>query len=82
MRIPFLNFLRNGDGNALIETAIALPVLILIMSGVIDFGYMFAVSNNMQSVSNETGTPCRHQPDHAGLHAEPAQESYRNLQGA
>jgi Flp pilus assembly protein TadG len=54
MRIPFRNVLRNGDGNALIETAIALPVLILIMSGVVDFGYMFAVSNNMQTVSSET----------------------------
>lgn len=54
MRILFRQVLRNRDGNALIETAITLPILIVVMSGIIDFGYMFAISNSMQSVSNET----------------------------
>lgn len=53
MRVPFRQVFRNRDGNALIETAITLPILIVIMSGVIDFRDMFAISNNMQSVSSE-----------------------------
>ncbi len=54
MRTPLRAFLRNRDGNAVIETAIALPLLIVILSGIVDFGYMFSISNSMQSVSSET----------------------------
>lgn len=54
MHRPFREIPRNVEGNALIEMAIALPILTLIMSGVIDFGHMFAISNSMQTVSSET----------------------------
>lgn len=54
MRTLFREILGSRDGNAVIETAIALPVLLLIMTGVMDFGYMYAISNSMQTVSSET----------------------------
>lgn len=48
------NLIRNRDGNAVIEMAVALPILIIIMTGVIDFGYQFSVANSMRTVSSET----------------------------
>lgn len=54
MRLRRFPILTDRKGSVLVETAIALPLLILVMSGIIDFGYQFAVSNSMQSVSNET----------------------------
>jgi Flp pilus assembly protein TadG len=54
MRETFSDIFRNRDGNALVETAISLPVLITIMTGIIDFGYQFSVANSIQTVSSET----------------------------
>lgn len=54
MRPPFRQVLTNSDGNALIETAISLPLLIVILTGIIDLGYLFSVSNSMQTVASET----------------------------
>jgi Flp pilus assembly protein TadG len=34
-------FLKNSSGQALVELAITLPVLMLILCGIIDFGWLF-----------------------------------------
>lgn len=44
---------KDRTGSSLIETAIVMPVLLAIMSGIIDMGFMFAVQNNMTSVSQD-----------------------------
>lgn len=54
MRSQRHDVLKNEDASAAVETAFALPVLIVVMTGIIDFGYMFSVSNSMQTVSSET----------------------------
>ena len=49
MKKRFLKKLKNESGQSLVELAIALPVLLLILCGIIDFGWLFynklAISN-------------------------------------
>lgn len=54
MRLRKFPIVKDRKGSVLVETAIALPVLLVLMSGIIDFGYQLAISNSMQSVSSET----------------------------
>lgn len=54
MRLRKFPIIKDRKGSVLVETAIALPVLLVLMSGIIDFGYQLAISNSMQSVSSET----------------------------
>jgi Flp pilus assembly protein TadG len=44
-----LNYFKNRKGQSLVETALVLPVLLLILTGIIDFSLMF---NNYLIVSN------------------------------
>lgn len=43
----------DRSGAAVIESAFVLPVLLIMMTGIVDMGYMFAVRNNMASVSQD-----------------------------
>ena len=40
-------------GSSLIESALIMPLLLMMMGGIIDMGFMFAVQNNMTSVSQD-----------------------------
>lgn len=42
-------FVKNKKGQSLVETALVLPVLLLILTGIFDFGMLF---NNYMVVSN------------------------------
>jgi Flp pilus assembly protein TadG len=46
--------LGDQNGTAAIETAFALPLLLVLMTGIVDMGYMFVVKSNMASVSQDT----------------------------
>lgn len=37
-----INFLKNEDGQAVVEFALTLPILLLILCGIIDFGWIFS----------------------------------------
>jgi hypothetical protein len=43
------NFLLNDKGQSIVETALVLPLIVLILTGIIDFGFLF--SNYLQ-ISN------------------------------
>lgn len=43
------NFKKNKKGQSLVETALVLPILLLILTGIIDFGIMF---NNYLLIGN------------------------------
>lgn len=43
--------LRNDGGQSLVETAIFLPILILLVAYAVDFGYFFIVAANLTSAS-------------------------------
>jgi len=43
--------LRHEDGQSLVETAIFLPILILLVAYAVDFGYFFIVAANLTSAS-------------------------------
>ncbi len=47
-------FASNQRGVAAVEFAFVLPVLIILLTGIVQMGLMFFVQNNMTSVSQET----------------------------
>ncbi len=47
-------FLSNQRGVAAVELAFILPVLVILLTGIVQMGLMFFVQNNMASVSQET----------------------------
>lgn len=47
-------FRRNNSGAALLEFALLTPVLILIITGIIQFGSLFFLENNMANVARDT----------------------------
>lgn len=47
-------FVTKRDGGALIEFAFLAPLLLLVVTAVIEFGAMFFLQNNMMNVSRDT----------------------------
>ena len=45
------SFRRNQDGIAAVEMALVLPFLLMLLAGIIDFGAMFFLQNNMISAA-------------------------------
>jgi Flp pilus assembly protein TadG len=48
-----MRFFRDSKGSAAIEAAIVLPVYILFIFGVIEFGHMYWTSNSIQYAADE-----------------------------
>jgi Flp pilus assembly protein TadG len=44
-----MKFTRKKEGQAVVETALVLPIIIIILAGIIDFGLLF---NNYMIISN------------------------------
>ena len=44
---------RDEDGSALIETAIALPILSVLLSGIVSYAMYFMSAHSLQSAANE-----------------------------
>ncbi len=53
-RLGRCRFYCDRAGAAIVEFALAAPVLILILAGIFDAGTMFYIQNNMLSVARET----------------------------
>ena len=45
--------LRDSDGAALVEFALALPILVLMLSGVLTYSLWFLAANSLQQVAND-----------------------------
>jgi len=45
--------LRKDDGQAVVELALTLPILIMILCGIIDFGWIFTNQNIIDNTSRE-----------------------------
>lgn len=48
-QIPWFQRFRRTDGQSLLETAVFLPILILLIAYAVDFGYFFIVAANLTS---------------------------------
>ena len=72
------NFRRSECGAALVEFAIVLPVLILLVFGIIDFGRMLFTLNNLTSAVREGARLAAVQPAGTALQAvvQPRVSSY------
>ena len=44
---------RARRGNAVLETALVLPILLALSFGLVEFGYFFYVKHNMQGAARE-----------------------------
>ncbi len=44
---------RFRRGNAVLEMALVLPILLLLAFGMVEFGYFFYVKNNLQGAARE-----------------------------
>lgn len=60
-----IKVLKNENGQAIVELAIALPILLIILGGIIDFGWLFTNQNAIDhcarggaryAIVNATGT--------------------------
>ena len=52
---PYLvarTLLRDGSGQSLLETALFLPILVLVMAYAVDYGYFFLVAADLTSASH------------------------------
>ncbi len=47
-------FCKNGSGGALLEFAFLTPILMLLITGIIQFGSLFFLQNNMANVARDT----------------------------
>lgn len=45
--------IKNEDGQAVVELAITLPILIMILCAIIDFGWLFTNQNSIDNASRE-----------------------------
>lgn len=45
--------IKKEDGQAVLELAITLPILIMILCGIIDFGWLFTNQNSIDNCSRE-----------------------------
>ena len=50
-------FCNNNDGAALLEFAFLTPNLMLLITGIIQFGSLFFLKNNMANVARDTARP-------------------------
>ena len=48
------NYCRNNSGAALLEFAFLTPILLLFLTGIIQFGALFFLENNMVAVARDT----------------------------
>lgn len=48
-----MRWLRSRRGNAILEAALVLPILLLLAFGTVEFGYYFYVRNNLQGAARE-----------------------------
>ncbi len=48
------NYCRNSSGAALLEFAFLTPILMLLVTGIIQFGALFFLENNMVSIARDT----------------------------
>jgi Flp pilus assembly protein TadG len=51
--VIFLKKINNEKGQALIELALTLPILILILGGIVDFGWIFTNQNIVDHLARE-----------------------------
>ena len=59
---------RNNSGQALVETALILPVMLLVLLNAVNFGYFYLVALNLTAAARDGRTvfddrlcdPCRH----------------------
>lgn len=49
----FANIIKKEDGQAIVELAISLPILIMILCAIIDFGWLFMNQNSIDYASRE-----------------------------
>ena len=49
----FSRLIRNRRGSATVESALAVPVLLLLLFGIIEFAFIFFVQNNMVNAARE-----------------------------
>ncbi len=48
-----INFLKNEDGQAVVEFALTLPILLLILCSIIDFGWIFSAQLSTNNCARE-----------------------------
>ena len=53
-RAAWRTFCNNSDGAALLEFAFLTPILMLLITGIIQFGSLFFLENNMATVARDT----------------------------
>ena len=53
LRKSVKNRIKSEEGQAMVEFAIALPLLLLILCGIIDFGWLFYNQLNVDNTSRE-----------------------------
>lgn len=69
---------RSSHGQALVETALVLPILLAIVGGIIQFGVAFWAQNTLTQVARDTGRwaatqqfkPCNSAPSRAAVAAQ------------
>lgn len=59
-------FMERDGGAAIVEFAIVLPLLLLLVFGIIDFGRALYIKNNLTSAVRSAGRVAAVQPDPAG----------------
>ena len=59
MKKRFLKKVKREDGQAMVEFALILPVFLLILCGIIDFGWLFYNQLSLRSEERRVGKECR-----------------------
>lgn len=53
MRILYRNLFKNQNGQAMVEFALVMPLLLLIICGIIEFGFLFSNQLMISNLSRE-----------------------------
>lgn len=63
-------FLKNESGQSMVELAVALPILLLLVFGIIDFGWLFYNKMSVENASREAVRYAIVNSDEPGVAAE------------